>query len=100
MQSGASVDKLGEVARFRQSPLFDERERVALELAEAMTLTGELVTDELFSRVREHFAEAATVELAAAIALENFRSKLNVALGIAAQGFCALPGSPAASPRQ
>ena len=30
------------------------------------------------------------VELTAAIALENFRSKFNVALGIEAQGFCVL----------
>jgi hypothetical protein len=30
------------------------------------------------------------VELAAAIALENFRSKFNVAFGVEAQGFCLL----------
>jgi len=28
------------------------------------------------------------VELTAAVALENFRSKFNVALGIESQGFC------------
>lgn len=92
MQSGASVEKIQEVPRFRESPLFSERERVALELAERMTITGEKVSDELFSRVRQHFSEAETVELAAAVALENFRSKLNVALGVEAQGFCVLPG--------
>jgi len=40
--------------------------------------------------VRAHFAEAQIVELTAAVALENFRSKFNVALGIQAQGFCVL----------
>ena len=37
-----------------------------------------------------HFTEPQVVELAAAVALENFRSKFNVALGIEAQGFCVL----------
>ena len=91
MQVGASLDKIREVPRFKESSLFDERERVALELAEKMTITDEKVSDELFSRVRQHFSEAAAVELAAAIAFENFRSKLNVALGVQAQGFCVLP---------
>lgn len=95
MQAGASVEKIQEVARFRESPLFNERERVALEFAERMTITGEKVDDELFARVRRHFSEAETVELAAAVALENFRSKFNTALGIESQGFCVLPSPPA-----
>jgi len=40
--------------------------------------------------VREHFSEPEIVELTAAAALENFRSKFNTALGIEAQGFCVL----------
>jgi alkylhydroperoxidase family enzyme len=40
------------------------------------------------SRARAHFSDAQIVELTAAVALENFRSKFNVALGIEAQGFC------------
>ncbi|MBI4609906.1 MAG: carboxymuconolactone decarboxylase family protein [Candidatus Rokubacteria bacterium] len=92
-----SIEKIQDVARFRESRRFDETERVALEFAEKMTLTGERVSDELFARARAHFSEAQVVELAAAVALENFRSKFNVALGIEAQGFCVVPGmsSPA-----
>jgi alkylhydroperoxidase family enzyme len=55
-----------------------------------MTITGQKVTDELFAAARQHFSEAQMVELAAAIALENFRSKFNVALGVEGQGFCLL----------
>ncbi|MGH7333631.1 MAG: carboxymuconolactone decarboxylase family protein [Candidatus Rokuibacteriota bacterium] len=91
MQAGASSAKVGEVARFTTSPLFSERERAALTFAEAITITGQKVTEELFARVRTHFSEAETVELAAAVAVENFRSKFNVALGVEAQGFCVLP---------
>lgn len=63
---------------------------MALAFAEAMTFTGQKVTDELFADARRHFSEAQLVELAAAIALENFRSKFNVALGVESQGFCLL----------
>jgi alkylhydroperoxidase family enzyme len=55
-----------------------------------MTITGQKVTDELFAEGRRHFSEAQLVELVAAIALENFRSKFNVALGVESQGFCLL----------
>lgn len=79
------------VRRWRDSPLFGEAERAALEYAERMTVTGESVDDALFARLRAHFDEAQIVELTAAVAFENFRSKFNPALGIEAQGFCPLP---------
>lgn len=66
-------------------------ERVALEYAEAMTITGRRVSDDLFGRARAIFDEGQIVELTAAVALENFRSKFNVPLGVEAQGFCLLP---------
>ena len=75
---------------FATSPHYSAAERAALALAEAMTITGQKVTDELFAEVRRHFSEPQLVELAAAIALENFRSKFNVALGVDSQGFCLL----------
>ena len=53
-----------------------------------MTFSDRKVGEDLFARVRAHFSEAQVVELTAAVALENFRSKFNVALGIDAQGFC------------
>ena len=70
--------------------LFDERERAALELAERITISGERVDDALFARVRRHFSEDETVELVAIAGYENMRSKMNVALGIEAQGFCVI----------
>ncbi|HEY7647795.1 MAG TPA: hypothetical protein VID04_02230 [Methylomirabilota bacterium] len=90
MQAGASEDKIQQVEQAATSSLFSERERAALTYAEVMTITGQKVTDELFARVRQHFSEPEIVELTAAVALENFRSKFNTALGIEAQGFCLL----------
>jgi alkylhydroperoxidase family enzyme len=91
MQAGASQEKVTQVAGAATSDLFSEAERAAIEYAEAMTITGQQVTDALFARVRACFTEAQVVELTAAVALENFRSKFNVALGIEAQGFCVIP---------
>ena len=90
MQAGASDEKIQAVPAWRDSGLFSPVERDALEYAEKMTITGEKVTDELHARLRRHFTEAQIVELTAAVALENFRSKFNPALGIEAQGFCML----------
>jgi alkylhydroperoxidase family enzyme len=90
MQAGASDAKVRAVETAEKSELYSEPERAALAYAEAMTITGQRVSDALFARVRASFDEAQIVELTAAAALENFRSKFNVALGIQAQGFCAI----------
>jgi alkylhydroperoxidase family enzyme len=90
MRAGASEEKVRQVESWETSAHYSDAERVALEFAETMTITGRQMTDELFARARKHYGEAQLVELAAAVALENFRSKFNVALGIEAQGFCTL----------
>jgi hypothetical protein len=58
----------------RQQPVF-EPERLALEYAERMTITGQSVDDALFDRIKKHYSEAQIGELTAAVALEDFRSK-------------------------
>jgi len=83
--------KLAEVATWRDSTLFSSAERVALEYAERITHTDQQVDDQLFARLKRHYDEAQIVELTATVALENFRSKFNPSLGIAAQGFCLVP---------
>ena len=90
MQAGADEEKIRQVPTWRESSLFSDVERGALEYAERMTITGEKVTEELWARLSSHFSESQMVELTAAVALENFRSKFNVALGIEAQGFCTI----------
>ena len=91
MESEEGEAKVAQLANWRESALFSEPERVALEYAERITITGRQVDDVLFARLKQHYTEAQIVELTAAIALENFRSKFNPALGIEAQGFCMIP---------
>lgn len=94
MEETGGEAKLAEVATWRESRLFSAPERVALDYAERMTITGQKVDDDLFARLKQHYSEAQIVELTAAIALENFRSRFNPALGVEAQGFCLVPRRP------
>ena len=91
METEGGAEKVGEVLDWRDSKLFSPSERVALEYAERITTTGQKVDDAFFAELRKHFSEPQIVELTAAIAMENFRSKFNPALGIEAQGFCMVP---------
>ncbi len=95
MQEGAGEAKVRDIARFRESPHFSPREKAALEYAEQVTRASAEVSDVLFDRIRRHFSEPEIVELTATIALENFRSKFNAPLKIAAQGFCPILAEPA-----
>ena len=83
--AGVPDEKLAALADYATSPLFDDRERAALEYADAVTRAGDEVGDELFERLRRHFDEDQIVELTAVIAWENASSKFNHALGVPSQ---------------
>ena len=84
-RAGLDDDKILALSTYGSSPQYDERERAALEYADAMTAGG-TVDDALFERLRRHFSEDALVELTALIAWENASSRFNRALGIEGQG--------------
>ena len=90
-ESEGGLEKVAEVLNWRDSKLFSPAERAALEYAERITYTDRQVDEALFAELKKHFTEAQLVELTAAIALENFRSKFNPTLGVEAQGFCMVP---------
>ena len=74
---------------WRDNPAFSAAEQTALAYAEAVTATPPHVDDALFARLREHFEPPQIVQIAATIAWENYRSRLNDALGVEGQGFYA-----------
>ncbi len=82
---GVAEEKILALADYAESPLFTEAERVALEYADSMTITGREVPDELFERLRRFYDDDAIVELTAIIAWENSSSKFNRALRIPSQ---------------
>ena len=85
-QAGLSEQKLLALEEHATSPLFDQREQVALAYADAMTRSDEDVSDQLFARVRASFDDDALIELTAVIAWENASSKFNRALRVESQG--------------
>lgn len=62
---GLSDEKILALGDYATSKLYDEVERLTLEYADCMTITGREVSDEMFSRLREVYAEDALVELTA-----------------------------------
>ena len=91
MEHDGGEEKLQDILTWRDSDRFSAAERLALEYAERITHTDQSVDEAFFAKLRETFSEAEIVELTAAIAMENFRSKFNPPLGIEAQGFCVVP---------
>lgn len=81
-----SDEKILALGDYATSPLYDDAERVALEYADTMTISGRDVGDELFARLRRFYNDDALVELTATIAWENASSKFNRALRIPSQG--------------
>jgi len=81
---------------YANSPEFSSVEKTVLDLATAMTLNPGSVPDDLFSQLHECFDPVQIIEITAAIAWENYRSRFNHALGIESHGFsegsyCVLP---------
>jgi len=100
--SGFSDDELLALPRYRQSDLFTEREKTALDYAVAVMRTPVEVTDELFARMKEHFSDEQLVEITALLTLVNL-DRFNAAFGIGSAGFsegmvCVAPDRPAANP--
>jgi len=82
---GVEAEKIDALSDYVRSPLYTEAERAALEYADAITITGRDVSDELFARLRRFYDDDALVELTAVIAWENASSKFNRALRVPSQ---------------
>jgi 4-carboxymuconolactone decarboxylase len=100
--SGFSDEELLALPRYRQSGLFSERDKVALDYTVAVMRTPVEVTDELFSQMKEHFTAEQLVEITALLTVVNL-DRFNAAFGIGSAGFsegmvCVVPDRPAATP--
>ena len=96
-----SGEELRALSAHEDSACFTEAEKAAFSLAVAMSATPQTADDALFARLAEHFTERQVIELTATVAWENYRSRMNLALGLTAQGYsdpgvCAVPLASAA----
>ena len=92
LQAAGSTAKADAVSQWRESELYSERERVALDYAEAMTDTARRVTPVQIGSLKAHFDDDGVVALTAWIAFQNLSAKFNSALGAEENGLCKLPG--------
>jgi len=76
---GVPLRKVFAVSAWRESPWFTERERVALELTEAVTLIHEDgVPDELYQRALNEFGEEGLANVLLAIATINIWNRIAI----------------------
>lgn len=94
LQRSQDPAKVRDVPAWRDSDVYSDKERTVLEYAEAASSTPVAIREDLVARLHQHFSEAQIVELAAWVALENYRSRFNAGLGLKSQGFsdnCRVP---------
>jgi alkylhydroperoxidase family enzyme len=84
---GLDEAKAREVPRWRESDVFTPLERRVMEYAEAMSQTPPTVTDEMSAALLDALGAPGLIELTAFIAVANYYTRSNVAMGIEAQGF-------------
>jgi AhpD family alkylhydroperoxidase len=80
-QAGETDQRLFAVAAWREAPYFDDAERAALSLAEAVTRLNDRadpVPDEIWHAAARHYDEPALAALILGIAAVNFWNRLNV----------------------
>jgi len=87
-QRSGSMEKVENLERWKESDLFDGKEKVVLEYTEAVTCSDRQVTDELMERLKAYYDDDGIVELTGLIAFQNLSSKFNSALDVPSQGFC------------
>lgn len=79
---GISREKITGIAEYETHPAFDERERAALAMAEAMTLDAANISDAVVDRFKAAFTPAERVEIAVVTAAMGFMNTVNDALRI------------------
>ena len=77
---GVSEEKLAAVWTYAESPLYSEKERVALDFALAAAAQPNDVTDELFERLRLHWSQTQIVEILGVVAMFGFLNRWNDSL--------------------
>lgn len=84
--AGESNERIDGMVAWRETPFYSDRERAALDWAEALTLVAvDHVPDEVYARVRPHFSDEELINLTLAISMINTWNRFSV-------GFRAVPG--------
>ncbi len=74
---GISEAKLADVWTYASSPLYSERERLALDFALAAASQPNAVTDEQFARLQQHWSDSEITEILGVVAMFAFLNRWN-----------------------
>lgn len=78
-KDGMDMQSLYMTSAWRESPCFDARDRLVLELTENLTRVAELgVPDELYERVKALFSEEEIAKLIVAVGMINLWNRIGV----------------------
>jgi uncharacterized peroxidase-related enzyme len=78
---GIDEARLKAAWEFQSSPLFDAKEKIALEFAVAAASQPNAVTDAHFADMKVYWSEAAIVEILAVVAMFGFLNRWNDSMG-------------------
>ena len=89
--AGLSDDEIF-AAQTGDASKFTHAEQLLLRLSEQLTATPANADNALFVELQKHYSEEQLIELAAAIAHENFRARFNRAFDVGSDElFCPIP---------
>ena len=93
---GITEEQLIALVHYRDSDLFNPLEKLCIQLGEEMSRTPAIITDGLREELLKHLTKGQLFEIAAEVAWENQRGRLNQALGVrsldtAGETVCLMP---------
>ena len=89
VDSGVGLEKLQRLSEYETDPIFDARERAALDYVSEATRRCQ-VSDDTFARLQRHFDDREIVEITFVNAAENFYNLFGGPLRIESDGLCAI----------
>lgn len=91
-----NIEKLDALDAFRTSPLFDDKERAALEFTTELT-ADKHVSHETFAELSRHYSEREVCEIVWLVSSEHLYNINNIGLNIGSDGLCELSSRRAAA---
>lgn len=89
-----SVAKLDALVEYRTSPLFDDKERAALEFTTELTESKQ-VSQQTFAELSRHYSEREICDIVWLVSSEHLYNINNIGLNIGSDGLCDVSSSPA-----
>lgn len=74
---GISDEKLAQIIRYEESDLYTDAEKAALEFALSAAAVPNMVTPEMFQRMRKYWSEGQIVEILGVVSLYGFLNRWN-----------------------